>query len=266
MIWLIGYLGVGVFAGLAAGLLGVGGGIINVPALAWLFNLQSYPADLTFHLGLGTSLAIIVITGSSAATTHYRQGNVNASFGVKIAIAGVLGSVVGAYGASLLTSQILKPAFGVLLIFAGVQMLYSRNLAQSGQAREDWPTALTVGIVAGVVSGFFGVGGGVAAVPLMLWVARFEPKRAVGTSAMMVVFFGLFGGATYVVTGWEKTRELAWTFGYVHALALIFVALSSIFTARWGARLADRMNPLWLKRVFAVMLCLVGLRFISTLW
>lgn len=263
MIWIALYLLVGVVAGIAAGLLGIGGGVVNVPALNWIFSAQGMPPNIAFHLAVGTSLATIIITSTSAFLTHYRNGNVYVSFGLKLAAAGVFSAILGAYLGSRLHADYLKPAFGAALILASIQLFLDLRPRRPGQMRFDWWVAASAGFSAGFLSGIFGIGGGIVAVPIMLWIGRFEPKRAVATSSLMVIFMGLSGAATYLATGWQTTREFAWSFGYLHLLALIFVAFSSIFTARLGAQIANRINPLWLKRAFAVLLVLVGLRFLA---
>lgn len=264
MILILLYLLVGLAAGLVAGLLGVGGGIVNVPALNLIFTSLGYNAAYTFHLAIGTSLGIIIFTSASAAYTHYRNGNVNLPYAMKIAFIGIVGSILGAYLADHMPGSVLKPLFGAVLCVAGGQMLLDRKSQRSGELRTGWKSAGLIGIVAGLIAGFFGVGGGVAAVPLLLWLSRFEPKKAVATSSVVVVAFALFGTITHAVNGWAFTREIPWAVGYVHILALICVALSSIFTARWGAQWANRINPLRLKRIFAVMLMIIGLRFMIT--
>ena len=266
MLYLLLYLLTGVFAGLAAGLLGVGGGIVNVPALTWCFGAQGMGADIAFHLALGTSLAAIIFTGASAAWAHHQRGNVDFPFGVKIAVGGIFGSIFGAHLASDLSATVLKPAFGVLLIASAIQMFLDKQPAGGGVERKTWPIAALTGVLAGVAAGFFGVGGGVVAIPLMMWIGRLAPKRAVATSTVMVVGMGLFGSLTYVYTGYAATRAVPWTIGYVHVLALIFIVASSIFTARQGTALAARIDPRGLKRLFALMLVAVGVKFVISLW
>ena len=164
-----------------------------------------------------------------------------------------------------MASTTLKPAFGLLLIGVAVQLFLDQK-NRGGEERKTWPIAALTGLLAGLAAGFFGIGGGVVAIPLMMWLGRLAPKRAVATSTVMVVGMGLFGSLTYVSTGYAATRAVPWTIGYVHLLALIFIVLSSIFTARWGAALAARINPRGLKRLFALMLLAVGVKFVSSLW
>jgi len=255
------YLLVGTFAGLWGGLLGVGGGIINVPGLDLIFGRQGIEANLAFHLALGTSLAIIVFTSAGAFHTHYKLGKVDLPFAWRVALSGVAGSVVGGYLASILTARQLKPAFGVLVIVAALKLL-SENKVVAGSSRPSRRSAAPIGLAAGLVSGFLGVGGGIVAVPLLIWITRLPPPRAVATSSAVVTVLGLVGAITYALTGRGKTAEIPWTIGYVHLVALLFVAPISILTARLGARLTHAINQLWLKRIFALMLLFVGGRFL----
>ncbi len=255
------YLVVGIFAGLTAGLLGIGGGIVNVPALDIIFARQGISPEITFHMALGTSLAIIVITSSSAAYAHYRKGKINIRFAWRTGLSGVGGAVLGGYLASLQPASVLEPAFGGLLILAGVRLLTDR-LPEGGQERSDFRLAALIGIVSGVGSGFFGVGGGIIAVPLLIWLVRMSPLNAVATSSMIIVMLSIFGAGTYAVTGFHVTADIPYALGYVHLLALIFVAPLSILTARLGVWVAHKIDPLWLKRLVAGMSFVVGGRFV----
>jgi uncharacterized membrane protein YfcA len=255
----------GAAAGLVAGLLGVGGGIVNVPVLHAVFKHQGVENDLSFHLALGTSLAAIVFTAASACYAHHQQGEVDVRFGLRIGASGVLGSVVGSYLAAQLTSAVLEPFFGLLLVAAAIQLLVNKQPAQSKRL-VDPRAAYGIGVAAGLLSGFFGVGGGVVAVPLMIWIARFEPARAVATSTLMIVILGAAGAVTYVATGWHSAAAVPWSFGFVHGLALLFLTPTSILTARYSAGWAHRLNPLWLKRMFAVMLLFVAADFLRAVF
>ncbi|NLH47837.1 MAG: sulfite exporter TauE/SafE family protein [Myxococcales bacterium] len=261
MIYLLIYVFTGIFAGLAAGLLGVGGGIVNVPALDFIFCRQGIDPDVSFHLALGTSLAIIVFTSASAAYAHWRRGTVDVGFGWRAGLGGIVGSVVSSFAAAHLQFTILKPAFALFLIFAAVRLLTEKEIRGREPRGGPW-LAVVVGFLAGLLAGFFGVGGGIIAIPLMLWIARFDPPQALATSNLIIVLVGIFGSFTYLYTGWTVTAAIPHAAGYVHLLALIFVAPLSILTARLGVRLAHAIDSLWLKRLFALMLFAVGWRFV----
>jgi uncharacterized membrane protein YfcA len=259
------YLLTGLFAGVVAGLLGVGGGLINVPILDFLFRRQGVAADASFHLALGTSLAAIVFTAASAAWAHHRRGKVDVGFGWRAGVGGLAGAVLGGYVASLLPAATLKPAFAALLVAAAAELLRSQSVhapgATGGAGKAYW-----IGALAGVVAGFFGIGGGIVAVPLLLWWARFDPPRAIATSTLMIVILGAGGAATYVFADWRETAGVPYAAGGVHLLALIFLAPAAIITAPVGAALGHRINPLRLKQLFALALLLVAGRFFWTLF
>lgn len=259
------YLLVGAMAGIWGGLLGVGGGIINVPGLDFIFGRAGIEENLAFHLALGTSLAVIVFTSTGAFYTHYKMGKVDLPFAWRIAVSGIAGSIAGGYLASLLTARELKPAFGVLVVAAALKLL-SENKVLGGRPRGANLSALPIGLAAGLVSGFLGVGGGIVAVPLLMWVTRMPPPRAVATSSAVVTVLSVVGATTYAITGRGTSAEIPWTIGYIHLVALLFVAPISILTARLGARLTHAINQLWLKRIFALMLLFVGGRFIWPLF
>ncbi|MDP8223595.1 MAG: sulfite exporter TauE/SafE family protein [Candidatus Lernaella stagnicola] len=255
------FLLVGIFAGFAAGLLGVGGGIINVPALDWIFLRQGIDPSVTFHMALGTSLAIVVVTSSSAVFGHHKRRMIIFPVAWRAGVAGIAGVVLGGCAASLLSAEILRPAFGVLMLVAAIKLFVEKTPEGDGEHMGK-SLALAIGFGAGVASGFFGIGGGIIAVPLFIWLGRLNPRHAVATSSLMIVIIATFGAGTYVATGYQVTADVPHSLGYVHWLALIFVAPLSILTARLGVWIAHTIDPRWLKALFAVALFIVGIRFV----
>jgi uncharacterized membrane protein YfcA len=165
----------------------------------------------------------------------------------------------------LLPAAALKPAFAAILLASAIQLLVGQGAPREGPCGGRCK-AYVIGALAGVLAGFFGIGGGIAAVPLMLWWGRFDAPRAVATSTLMIVILGAFGAGTYVVAGWRETAGVPWALGNVHLLALIFLASAAIITAPYGAALAHRISPLRLKRIFALALLAVSARFFWTLF
>jgi uncharacterized protein len=250
------YAVTGVVAGLLAGLLGVGGGVIIVPILAYLFELQHIPSDLTMRLALGTSLGTIMFTSISSARAHHQQGAVNWGI-VALVSPGILaGTFFGGMLATRLGTPVLKLVFAVFLVAVAMQMLSGVR----PRPTRKFPGALGAfgaGLVIGVVSGLVGIGGGSLSVPFMIW-CNVEVRRAVGTSAAIGFPIAVAGAFSYMVNGFSTKTGVPYAVGYLHLPALAGVALASVATAPLGARFAGRLEPARLKRAFAYLLLLMS--------
>lgn len=254
------YLLTGVGSGLAAGLMGVGGGLVNVPALYYVFQAAGYPADQCFHLALGTSLAIIVVTSSSAAWTHRASGNLIGRVSIVAGFGGIAGSLVASLLAVQTPDNMIKKAFALLLFAAAFRLVRRKDktfTASAGLRLETWRLAM-IGLASGVLAGFFGIGGGLVGVPMfILWVGL-PPHKAIGSSSGMVVILGAFGALGYLIS--SPPQPMDFSLGYVNFPAWILVAGSSILFAHLGARIATRTSPRKLTILFACGLILVAVK------
>lgn len=257
-IWIFPLLGVA--AGLLAGLLGIGGGLVLVGALSWLLPLYGVPEEATMHAALASSLASIVMTAASSAYAHHRRGSVLWPT-VKWMVPGLLvGGWLGSGIAVKLDDQVLRWFVALYCLLAAAQLLLGRiREVQAGviaAAPSGLPmTAAGTGI--GAVSAVVGIGGGSMTVPLLVW-RGVAPVRAVGTSSACGVAIGLasaFGYALHAPVGALPQYAV----GYVYLPAAIGVALTSIIAAPYGTRLAHSLSGPALKRVFAMFLITVGL-------
>lgn len=256
------YLGVGLLAGFLAGLLGVGGGIVMVPLLLFVFDFLGYRnPDVLFHLAAGTSLAVIIPTAISSARTHTRHGNVLWSRVLAMAPAGILAVHLASIVASRTAGRTLKTAFGVLLVIVSAQMTFFTPKPRAGPPpMPPWLAFALTGIVAGALSFFFGIGGGVAAVPMLVLLVGTPIHVAVGTSSALIVFLALYGTARNLVVGRGVPDLPEFSAGYVNWLAAVCVMPTSILMARVGANFAQRLPAVTLQRAFAVFLTLEGIR------
>jgi len=256
-IWIFPLLGV--VAGILAGLLGVGGGLVLVGALAWLLPLYGVPKEAAMHAALASSLASIVMTAASSAYAHHRRGSVLWPT-VKWMVPGlVLGGWLGSGIAIGLDDQVLRWVVAVYCLLAAAQLLYGRSReARVGMVAEP-PTGLPMtaaGVGIGAMSALVGIGGGSMTVPLLVW-RGVAAVRAVGTSSACGVAIGLasaIGYALHAPAGALPHDAV----GYIHLPAAVGVAASSVLAAPYGTRLAHRLSGRALKRVFALFLLGVG--------
>jgi uncharacterized membrane protein YfcA len=257
---LLAYLLAGSVAGFMAGLLGVGGGLIVVPALAVLFARQGVPAAHVMHLAIGTSLASIVPTAISSLLAHDRRGSVDWCV-VRALLPGILaGGLGGAWLARGLGSPGLALLFGVFELLVAAQLWLSLQPA----AHRGLPGAagMTVaGGVIGLLSALLGIGGGTLTTPFLLW-HGVDIRRAVGTSASTGLPIALAGAAGFAWGGWGIRVAQGWTTGFIYWPAVAGLLLASVPMAPVGARLAHALPRPLLQRGFALFLLLVGLKMI----
>ncbi|WP_110686857.1 sulfite exporter TauE/SafE family protein [Salinicola aestuarinus] len=254
------YLVVGGLAGLLAGIFGIGGGIVMVPALVFTFALQGIDTAVVAHLAVGTSLATIVVTGASSVWGHWQRGSVRRDW-LALMIPGLLGGgILGVLLASLLPGEALTRLFGVFAIAMALKMLLSRPPATQGRHPRRLPMVLA-GSVIGGVSTLFGVGGGVMSVP---WLSRFTSRmtEAVGTSSAIGMPIALIGMLTNVIVGWQHAGLPAGATGYVMWPAFAGLAIASVPMARVGVKVAHALPARTLRRIFALLLIVVGIKLV----
>jgi len=255
--WLL-YIGTGAFAGVLAGLLGVGGGLVIVPMLNFVFTLQGQPTAYIQHLALGTSLASIMFTSVSSLRAHHQHGAVVWPIVKAITPGILLGTFLGSKVAALLSTRFLTGFFVVFLFYVAAQMLLNIKPKASRQT----PGLLGMfgaGSVIGGVSALVGIGGGTLSVPFMTW-CNVALHTCIGTSAAIGFPIAVAGAAGFYVNGLSASLPgLAEGYaGFIYLPALAGVAAASILTAPLGAKLAHSLPVSKLKRIFACLLLIMG--------
>lgn len=250
------YLALGAFAGVMAGLLGVGGGLIIVPVLAWIFHGQGMATAIVMHLAIGTSLATIVLTSIASVRAHHQHGAVLWPVVWRLTPGIIVGTWLGAAVASALPSAALSRIFAVFVLAVAAQMAFGAKPAPQRGLPGAVGMTVTGGII-GAVSAIVGIGGGSLTVPFLTW-CNTAMRQAVATSAACGFPIALAGSLGFIVTGWQVLERPAWSLGYVYLPALVGVAAASMLSAPLGAKLAHTLPTATLKKVFAVFLALVG--------
>jgi len=252
------YLICGAIAGLAAGLFGIGGGIVIVPFLAWLLPGQGFPDSLVMLSAVATSLATIVVTSISSVTAHHRRGAVSWPTVSRLAPGLVLGSILGPLVARHLPVPVFKSLFGLFLWWVAARTL--------GQARRGAPKRPTAGVafaafgaLIGLSSAVLGIGGGTLSVPYLLR-NGYPMTEAVAVAGACGFPIAIVGTATYLLLGWSQATMPAPSIGYVFLPAFVGIVAASVPAAAVGARLAHRLPTRRLKQAFALILIGVGAR------
>ena len=265
---LIAYGLLGAFAGIMAGLLGVGGGLIIVPVLIFLWQPEFSGGALlgglqTVQLAIGTSLAVIVFTSFSSVSAHHRHGSVLWPVFWRLTPGILLGAFLGATVASSLPQDNLKMVFGLFELLVAAQMtlgtltLKQRNLPGP-------PGMGLAGSIIGAVSAVVGIGGGTMTVPF-LNACKVRMQQAVGTSAACGLPIAIGGALSYVALGWGNAQLPSGSAGFVYGPALLGIAATSVLFAPMGAFLAHRLPTAVLKKIFAGFLALLGLGMLISL-
>ncbi|MDR9437521.1 MAG: sulfite exporter TauE/SafE family protein [Thiohalophilus sp.] len=252
------YLLLGMFAGVAAGLLGIGGGLIIVPVLVFIFQQQQFSSEVIVHLAVGTSLATIVLTSISSVRSHHQHGAVLWSVFVRMAPAIVLGALLGSVIADWMPTRVLKWVFAIFELTVATQMILAYR-PNPNRVLPNWPGLSLAGTLIGAVSAVVGIGGGTMTVPFLVW-CNVAMRKAVATAAACGLPIAVAGATGFIINGWNEPGLPAWSSGYVYWPAFIGIVATSVLFAPLGARLAHRLPAAQLKRIFALLLYALGIR------
>lgn len=259
---LIIYLLIGAIAGFAAGLFGVGGGLIIVPILYIVFTQMNYDPNVIMHIAVGTSLATIIVTSVSSVTAHHKKGAVLWSVFRNLAPGLVAGSFLGAGIADLMSGQHLQLVIGVFAVWMAYKMFKGAHAVVD--PNRHLPSAalqLAAGGGIGVASAIFGIGGGSLTVPYLNR-HGVVMQKAVATSAACGLPIAVAGALGFMWFGAKEQIDVPNTIGYVHVYAFFGISVMSFITAKFGAKVAHRLSPAMLKKCFAGLLVVVGCYFI----
>ena len=256
--WLV---AAGVGAGLMAGLLGVGGGIVMVPAMAAVFQIIGMPSEIIMHVAVATSLAVIVPTGLSSARSHAKRGAVAKDLLIMWAPAMVIAAFVGGVTAGFYSAQVMSLIFGVMAFFIAVNSVVPIQQKLMGNLGDSKPTHSISAAFIGYISSLMGIGGGSLSVPTMTALGR-PVHTAVGTSSALGVFIALPAAVGFIISGWNVAGVPAFSIGYISLPAMASLAIGAIVFAPVGAMIAHKLSAVLLKRVLAVYLLIVSARMI----
>jgi uncharacterized protein len=249
-------LAIGAFAGLIGGLLGVGGGIVLVPAFFYAFGTLGFGGDQLMQVCVATSMATIVITSLRSVSGHNRKGAVDWEVLKSWGPALVISAAIGTFVASRVSSMTLQAVFGALAGLAGLWMAFGRDDWRLGQVMPVEPVRSALAAGVGFFSAMMGIGGGTFGVPLMTLYAL-PIHRAVGTASGFGVLIAVPAVLGFLFL--PVANAPPWSVGAINLPAFLVVIGTTLLTTPYGVRLAHAMNPKPLKRAFAVFLTLVAL-------
>jgi uncharacterized membrane protein YfcA len=239
-----------------AGMLGIGGGLLLVPALLFLFEAQGFPAEQLMQLALGTTMATIILTALSSLRKHHQHGAVNWRVVLTITPGILVGTGLGAFSISHASTTFLGMFFTLFVYFSAALILLDVRPAPSRQVPGTSGISM-FGVFAGWISSMVSIGGGTVVVPFLTW-CNLPLKHAIGTSAAIGFPIAVGGTLGYILNGLNVPALPPNTLGFVHLPAVLWVALSGIITALLGAKATHRMNTHLLRKLFAVLLLAIA--------
>jgi len=256
MEWYAAYLVLGAIAGFLAGMFGVGGGLVLVPVLLFLFDAQQFPAEHLMLLALGTSMAAILFTSLASLREHHRHGAVNWRVVRNITPGILLGTGIGTWLAASIPTRGLAIFFALFVYTVAVQILLDMRPHATRQLPGTAGMTLT-GILTGSLSSLVSIGGGSIVVPFLVW-CNIPLRNAIGTSAAIGFPVAVGGTIGYIFIGMNIHFLPAYSLGFVYLPALFWIALASSFTAPLGAIATHRMKTGLLRNLFALLLLVLA--------
>ncbi len=249
----------GCFAGVLAGLFGIGGGIVIVPVLEAALGFLGVDAAIRMHVAVATSLATIIPTSISSARAHHQRKSVDVEVVKRWAIYVLVGALLGAWIASQVHSRVLAMVFATLALLVAIKMVFlseTRNLTD-GVPRAPWVPVIPTAI--GCFSSMMGIGGGTFSV-MTLTLFNEPIHRAVGTAALFGLVISLPATVGFIVAGWGDVRIPPGNLGYVSLIGFVCIAPATVLAAPIGAKIAHGLSQKRLSVLFGAFLLIVSLR------
>jgi uncharacterized protein len=248
----------GIFAGLSAGLFGIGGGLIIVPVLVMLFTQQHFPSSLVMIMAIATSLATIICTGMVSAWSHHRLEAVLWPRVFSLAPGIVLGSVMGAVLADAMPKQLLRLLFLVYLLYAAYHLAKAHK-PNPGQKPASKTIDAIAGFITGCLSAILGIGGGTLVVPYLVYYQT-PMRNAVAIASACGWPIAVTSTVSYIWLGWFNPQLPTMSIGYVYLPAFLGIVITSIVTAPLGAKLANHLPAQQLKRYFSLLMLVMAVK------
>jgi uncharacterized membrane protein YfcA len=252
------YLLLGAVVGTMSGMLGIGGGILIIPALSTIFAyLKIMPDALIMHMAIGTSLAIVIMTSSSGLYAYHKRASVRWDIAKLIAPSLIAGVLIGVLIANSLSSHFLQIFFGIFLLILSLKFLIEKSKKEISQKplSKKWMNAIA-GLI-GVLCSVLGLGGGVLLMPFLLH-CQIEIRKAAGTSLACGMMVGIVATVSFMLSRSASTAMIPWSTGYIYWPAFLGISVASMLFAPVGASLAHRLPTAVLRKIFAVFLFMIA--------
>jgi len=258
--------GVGIAAGMLSGMFGVGGGIIIVPSLLAVYSLIGYNSPYVVHAAISTSLFTIIFTSTSSSYKHSKNGNVLWIAALLIGLSSTAAVFLFSKLALSLPGDALKKIFAGVLILVGLKILTEKkpSVAEDGKNCEPGKIrkiyCIMIGILAGTIAAFTGLGGGIFIIPLLHYVAKVPIRKSIGTSAAAIFITSLSGVLSYIINSPAGADTMKYSIGIVDALSAVPIVMASIPFAQVGVYVNKKTRSHLLKKLFAGLILVVAVK------
>ena len=258
---------VGLLVGFTAGLIGIGGGVLIVPFLYFFYNhpaIADFALPDALHVAVAhaTSLFVVLPTAIRGSYSYSKAGLIVWQVALPVAIASMVGAVIGAKLAIVMPAESLKFGFGCFLLASGTQLLLRRKAGEPRPVNTNLIATTITGLLVGTLSGMMGVGGGILALPLLMYLLHVDLRRSAATSLVIVGFASLAGVATYALSGTGVAGRPPMSLGYIHVGAAIPILIGALISVHWGTQANQRTNVRVLRFIFAAVFISLGIKYI----
>ena len=247
--------------GFTAGLFGIGGGLITVPFLYYIFGSLGIASDYTMHLAVGTSFAIIIPTSMVSVLTHHKFRVVDFDIVKSYGIFVILGVIFGTIFAASLKTKSLVLFFSIVIFFLGIYLLSLKEKENSNVIKIKIHLKIILGLIVGFISGPMGIGGAVMNVPILKFFG-YSINKAIGSAAAIGFLIALFGSIGFLISGSYLKTNLPLSVGFLNIPAfLIFIPITT-FMARIGAKTVHQIDKKKISKLFGIFLLLIATKFL----
>ena len=246
--------------GFVAGLFGIGGGLITVPFLYYIFGSLEIDQQYIMHLAVGTSFAIIIPTSIVSVLTHHKFNAVDFNIVKNYGIFVIIGVIIGTIFAAILKTKSLVLFFSIVILFLGVYLLLIKEKEQNIISEMKLHFKVAFGLVVGFISAIMGIGGAVMNVPILKFFG-YSINKAIGSAAAIGFLIALFGAIGFLISGSYLKTNLPLSIGFLNIPAfLIFIPITT-FMARLGARTVHKIDKNKISKFFGIFLLIVSAKF-----
>ena len=246
--------------GFVAGLFGIGGGLITVPFLYYIFGKHGIDQAYLMHLAVGTSFAIIIPTSTVSVLTHHKFKAVDFDIVKSYGIFVVLGVIVGTIFAATLKTKSLVLFFSIVILFLGIYLLLLKEKEKNIIIKIKLHLKIILGFIVGFISAPMGIGGAVMNVPILKFFG-YSINKAIGSAAAVGFFIALFGAIGFLISGSYLKTNLPLSIGFLNIPAfLIFIPITT-FMARIGAKTVHKIDKNKISKFFGIFLLLIATKF-----
>ena len=247
--------------GFFAGLFGIGGGLITVPFLFFIFSSLDIDPNYVMHLAVGTSFSIIIPTSFVSVYTHNKHGAVDLQIIKSYALFVIIGVVVGTSLASIMKTKGLILFFTIVVYFLSIYLLFLKEKAQETKPNFNLLPKIVFGFISGFVSAPMGIGGAVMNVPILKYFG-YPINKAIGSAAAIGFFIALFGAIGFLISGSYLEADLPLSIGFINIPALlIFIPITTVM-AKVGANAVHKIDKQKITKFFGIFLLVVGTIFL----